>query len=50
MILGFMFVYCDVDGGDREYFLGFYEIILVNGDKNLGYKDVLVFGKVKLIK
>lgn len=43
-----MLVYCDVDGKDREYFMGFYEIILVNGDKNLGFKDVFVFGKLIL--
>lgn len=48
MTLGFMLAYCDADGGDREHFLGSHEITPVNGDKNLGYKDASVFGKVKL--
>ena len=50
MTLGFMLAYCDADGGDREHFLGSHEITPVNGDKNLGYKDASVFGKVKLTK
>ncbi|MBJ2129436.1 CBM9 family sugar-binding protein [Alteromonas sp. IB21] len=50
MTLGFMLAYCDADGGDREHFLGSHEITPVNGDKNLGYKDASVFGKIVLTK
>lgn len=50
MTLGFMLAYCDADGGDREHFLGSHEITPINGDKNLGYKDASVFGKVTLTK
>ena len=50
MTLGFMLAYCDADGGDREHFLGSHEITPVNGDKNLGYKDATVFGKIVLAK
>lgn len=50
MALGFMLAYCDADGGDREHFLGSHEITPVNGDKNLGFKDASVFGKVTLAK
>ena len=48
--LGFMLAYCDADGDDREHFLGSHEITPVNGDKNLGYKDASVFGKIILTK
>ncbi|APD87895.1 sugar-binding protein [Alteromonas sp. Mex14] len=50
MTLGFMLAYCDADGDDREHFLGSHEITPVNGDKNLGYKDASVFGKIMLTK
>ena len=50
MALGFMLAYCDADGGDREHFLGSHDITPVNGDKNLGFKDASVFGKVILAK
>lgn len=42
-----MLVYCDNDGSvECEYFVGFYVVEVVNGSKNLGYIDVLVFGKI----
>nr|WP_269468592.1 sugar-binding protein [Alteromonas sp. ASW11-130] len=49
--LGFMLAYCDNDGSaTREHFMGSHPIIAINGDKNLGYKDASVFGKVTLTK
>ncbi len=48
-IMGFMLAYCDNDGSaEREHFLGSHEIEPVNGDKNLGYIDAGVFGKIRL--
>ena len=50
-IIGFMLAYCDNDGSEtREHFVGSHEITPVNGDKNRGYIDASVFGKIKLIK
>jgi hypothetical protein len=49
--IGFMLAYCDNDGSDeREHFLGSHEIEPREGDRNLGYKDASVFGKLTLIK
>ncbi len=49
--IGFMLAYCDNDGSDtREHFMGSHAIKALNGDKNLGYKDASVFGKVTLMK
>ncbi len=49
--VGFMLAYCDADEGDtREHFMGSHEIEPVNGDKNLGYIDASVFGRIKLVK
>ncbi|NMH59972.1 sugar-binding protein [Alteromonas ponticola] len=49
--LGFMLAYCDNDGSEtREHFMGSHAIKAVNGDKNLGYKNASVFGKVTLMK
>ena len=48
MQLGFMLAYCDADGKDREHFMGSHEITPVNGDRNLGFKDASVFGKLIL--
>ncbi len=48
--LGFMLAYCDNDGSkQREHFVGSHKINAVNGDKNLGYIDASVFGKITLI-
>ena len=49
MKMGFMLAYCDADGGDREHFVGSQDIVPVNGDKNLGYKDASVFGELTLV-
>lgn len=53
MTLGFMVAYCDSDGkiesGGREHFMGDVEIEPVNGDRNLGYIDASVFGKITLV-
>lgn len=50
-IIGFMLAYCDNDGSEtREHFMGSHDIEPVNGDKNRGYIDASVFGKVKLVK
>ncbi|MCL1141859.1 CBM9 family sugar-binding protein [Shewanella gaetbuli] len=49
-IIGFMLAYCDNDGSaERESFIGSHEITPINGDKNLGYKNADVFGKIKLV-
>lgn len=50
-ILGFMLAYCDNDGSEeREHFVGSHDVVPVNGDRNLGYIDASVFGKIKLVK
>jgi hypothetical protein len=50
-VMGFMLAYCDNDGSpQREHFIGSHEIIPRNGDKNLGYIDASVFGKLKLME
>ena len=49
--MGFMLAYCDNDGSpEREHFVGSHEITPVNGDKNLGFIDASVFGKITLVK
>ena len=49
MTVGFMLAYCDNDGSkEREHFMGSHEIQPVDGDKNLGYIDASVFGKLVL--
>lgn len=54
MTIGFMVAYCDSDGkiesGGREHFIGDVEIEPVNGDRNLGYIDASVFGRITLVK
>lgn len=48
--MGFMMAYCDNDGSKgRESFIGSKDIKAVNGDKNRGYIDAGVFGKIKLV-
>ncbi len=48
--LGFMMAYCDNDGSKaRESFIGSKDIQAVNGDKNRGYIDASVFGKIMLV-
>ncbi|WNC71546.1 CBM9 family sugar-binding protein [Thalassotalea psychrophila] len=48
-VIGFMLAYCDNDGSkEREHFIGSDDIKPKNGDKNLGYIDASVFGKIKL--
>ena len=50
-IKGFMLAYCDNDGSkEREHFIGSVEIAPKNGDKNRGYIDASVFGKLWLKK
>ena len=50
-LMGFMLAYCDNDGSEqRESFIGSHEIAAKDGDKNRGYKDADVFGKIILIK
>ena len=47
--LGFMVAYCDSDDADgRKHFFGDVEIEPVNGDRNLGYIDASVFGRLTL--
>lgn len=49
--IGFMLAYCDNDGSEtREHFMGSHDITPVNGDKNRGYIDASVFGKLTLSK
>jgi len=49
--LGFMVAYCDNDGGaTRDHFIGTEEIQPVNGDKNRGWIDAGVFGRLVLGK
>ena len=48
--MGFMIAYCDNDGSKhRESFVGSLPIEPVNGDKNRGYIDASVFGKIRLV-
>lgn len=48
-LIGFMLAYCDNDGSEeREHFMGSHDIEPVNGDKNRGYIDASVFGKLVL--
>lgn len=48
--MGFMMAYCDNDGSaNRENFIGSKDITAVNGDKNRGYIDASVFGRIKLV-
>lgn len=50
-VLGFMLAYCDNDGSkEREHFVGSHEVEPVNGDRNRGYIDASVFGKIKLVE
>ena len=47
--IGFMVAYCDADSPDgRDHFFGDVEIQPVNGDRNLGYIDADVFGRLTL--
>ena len=49
-VIGFMLAYCDNDGSEvREHFMGSHEIQPINGDKNRGYIDADVFGKITLL-
>ncbi len=49
--MGFMMAYCDNDGSaNRESFIGSKDIKAVKGDKNRGYIDAGVFGKVELVE
>ncbi len=49
--MGFMLAYCDNDGSThRENFVGSKAIEPVNGDKNRGYIDANVFGKIRLVE
>ncbi len=48
--IGFMLAYCDSDTSDtRENFIGDIDIEPLNGDKNRGYIDASVFGKIILV-
>ncbi|MCP4059513.1 MAG: sugar-binding protein, partial [Pseudoalteromonas sp.] len=47
---GFMLAYCDNDGSEvREHFMGSHEVQPVNGDRNRGFIDADVFGKITLL-
>jgi hypothetical protein len=49
-IVGFMLAYCDNDASEtREHFMGSDDIKAVNGDKNRGWIDASVFGKLTLV-
>lgn len=49
--LGFMLAYCDNDGSPtREHFVSSHDVEPLNGDKNRGYIDASVFGKITLVK
>ena len=49
--LGFMLAYCDADTANgRDHFFGDVEIDPVNGDRNRGYIDASVFGKLTLVE
>ena len=49
--LGFMVAYCDADGTDgRQHFVGDVEITPVDGDRNRGYIDASVFGRITLVE
>ena len=49
-IIGFMLAYCDNDASEnREHFMGSDDIKAVNGDKNRGWIDSSVFGKLTLV-
>lgn len=48
-VIGFMLAYCDNDGSPvREHFMGSHEIPPVDGDKNRGFIDAGVFGRITL--
>lgn len=48
--IGFMLAYCDNDGSQhREHFMASVDVKPVNGDKNLGWIDASVFGKLTLV-
>lgn len=48
--LGFMVAYCDADSPEgREHFIGDVNIVPVNGDRNRGYIDASVFGRLTLV-
>ncbi|MCJ7815956.1 MAG: CBM9 family sugar-binding protein [Xanthomonadales bacterium] len=53
-IMGFMLAYCDsdgaIEGGGREHFMGDVDIEPVNGDRNLGYINASVFGRITLVQ
>ncbi|MFQ3234508.1 MAG: hypothetical protein ACI9C4_000059 [Paraglaciecola sp.] len=49
--MGFMLAYCDNDNSlEREHFMGSHKVEAINGDKNRGYIDADVFGKIRLVK
>ncbi|WP_324738123.1 CBM9 family sugar-binding protein [Pseudoalteromonas sp. CuT4-3] len=49
-VIGFMLAYCDNDGSEvREHFMGSHEVQPVNGDRNRGFIDADVFGKITLL-
>lgn len=52
--MGFMLAYCDADGmaegHGREHFMGDVDIAPVNGDRNLGYINASVFGRITLVQ
>jgi len=48
-IMGLMVAYCDADGPEgRKHFMTDIEIAPVNGDRNRGYIDADVFGRITL--
>ena len=50
-LVGFMLAYCDADDPNgRQHFVGDIEIEPVDGDRNRGYIDASVFGRVRLVE
>ena len=49
-VIGFMLAYCDNDSSEvREHFMGSHEVKPMNGDRNRGFIDADVFGKITLL-
>lgn len=48
--IGFMLAYCDNDSSEnREHFMASVDVEPVDGDKNRGWIDASVFGKITLV-
>ncbi len=50
-VMGFMLAYCDADSpAGREHFMGDVAVEPVDGDRNRGYIDADVFGRITLVE